>query len=534
MKETLTSVLEKIKSFVGKLSKKTLALIGVALAAILVVAVVIVVTIKNQPYAPLFTNLTTSELTSILTYLDTAAVTDYRVEGDSILVPQAQEAGLKAQLIMQGYPKSGLAYGTYLGNVSALSTDADRRAALLFDLQDRLGAVIRCLDGVKDANVTIALGQDRSYVLDVTNMVSASASVVVTMQDGQLLSDSQAGAIRNLVSKSVSGLEIDNISLTDSMGNEYSGGDGAAAMNSYSTLKLSLEERENNKARTEIMKVLVPLYGEENIRVAVNCTVDVSERVGEYSKITSPEGAVPGTGVIGSEVYSNEIIRGGEAAVGGAVGTTTNSDLPGYVEAQLPLDGTESYAGNNGNKEYRFDENNEQIRYMAGTMTDMMVSVTINGTTAGNVDLQPLIAHIGTAARITAEQRDTKISVLVQPFYSPDQPVVPPDIAALPDWAIYAAIGGTALFLVLLILILILRSKSRKKKAARMRAATEAAALSFMPGVQSPEGADIMTVRTEKSMELRKEVRTFAENNPEIAAQLVRTWLRGGEDNYGE
>ena len=44
-------------------------------------------------------------------------------------------------------------------------------------------------------------------------------------------------------------------------------------------------------------------------------------------------------------------------------------------------------------------------------------------------------------------------------------------------------------------------------------------------------GADIMEVNTEKSMELRKTVRQFAQNNPEIAAQMVKAWLRGGEDN---
>ena len=40
-------------------------------------------------------------------------------------------------------------------------------------------------------------------------------------------------------------------------------------------------------------------------------------------------------------------------------------------------------------------------------------------------------------------------------------------------------------------------------------------------------GADIMEVNTEKSMELRKAVRQFAQNNPEIAAQMVKTWLKG-------
>ena len=42
-----------------------------------------------------------------------------------------------------------------------------------------------------------------------------------------------------------------------------------------------------------------------------------------------------------------------------------------------------------------------------------------------------------------------------------------------------------------------------------------------------------MEVNTEKSMELRQEVRKFAQNNPEIAAQMVRAWLKGEESTNG-
>ena len=65
----------------------------------------------------------------------------------------------------------------------------------------------------------------------------------------------------------------------------------------------------------------------------------------------------------------------------------------------------------------------------------------------------------------------------------------------------------------------------------------EAAAAAAANGVAvDPEtgapltGADIMEINTEKSMELRKTVRQFAQNNPEIAAQMVKAWLKG-DDN---
>ena len=87
------------------------------------------------------------------------------------------------------------------------------------------------------------------------------------------------------------------------------------------------------------------------------------------------------------------------------------------------------------------------------------------------------------------------------------------------------------LFLILLIVLLRIRKK-RKNKAEKDRELDELLASAGLPPAAAPtEGADVMTLQTEKSMELRKEVRQFANDNPELAAQLIRGWMRGGEDN---
>jgi len=62
---------------------------------------------------------------------------------------------------------------------------------------------------------------------------------------------------------------------------------------------------------------------------------------------------------------------------------------------------------------------------------------------------------------------------------------------------------------------------------AAMAAAAEAAATA------PTGGADIMDINTEKSMELRKTLRQFVQTNPEVAAQMLKTWLRGEEESNG-
>ena len=69
----------------------------------------------------------------------------------------------------------------------------------------------------------------------------------------------------------------------------------------------------------------------------------------------------------------------------------------------------------------------------------------------------------------------------------------------------------------------------KKRKAAEAEAAAEAAANALIMTQATPQQSNIMEMQTEKSMELRQDIRKFAEENPEIAAQMVKNWLREGE-----
>ena len=167
--------------------------------------------------------------------------TDYKIEGDTIKVPQADEPNLKAKLLLDGYPKSGFNYDTYFNNVGMMASESDRETVRNYELQDRMAAVIRCFEGVKDAVVTISAGSDQRYVLDSENAVPASASIVVTMQDGAALPEEYVEAIGNLVARSVKGLEFDSISISDSLGNTYTPGGDSNTSASASDLKMRLE-----------------------------------------------------------------------------------------------------------------------------------------------------------------------------------------------------------------------------------------------------------------------------------------------------
>ena len=432
----------------------------------------------------------------------------------------------------EGYPKSGFAYSMYLDHVGSLTTEGERKQLELYELQDRIAAVVRCFDGVQEAVVDITPGEDNTFILDSENKYDASAAVFVTMRDGAELTQKQVQGIRNFVSHSVQGLKIDNVTITDSYGNTYSAGDTFTDIQDLSTLKLQLEEQINNKIRTSVLQVLTPIYGTENVKVSVNSIVDLDRSYTDSTDYNledwANDGSTGGEGIIGEKIYEGDILLPGGDTAGGVPGTSTNADLNQYVNEDGEADGEGQIVHVSGDKKYLVDETNQQVEHLSGTVSDVMVSVTINQAAADGTDAAALYPHVARAAGIaTADQRD-KISVLISPFYQADEPVLPvPE--GIPAWVIYAAAGGGVLFLVLLLVILLLGRRRRKRRKELEAAGLAAVAQTETAPLTPQEGADIMNLQTEKSMELRKDVRKFAEDNPEIAAQMVKSWLREGD-----
>ena len=538
MGEKIKTYLEKVKEVLGKVSKK----VWIALGAVLVVMVVAIsiVVASNNEYEVLFADLNTGDVTNIVTYLESQGITNYRLEnGDTIKVPKGQVSILQMKILMEGYGTSGYAFEYYTENVGMLATQSERDRAYLISVVEKLRATILTFDGVKDAVVNLAEGEDHSYVLDSGNRVNASASVTVTMRDGKMLTDKQAEAIRNLVSYGVQGLEIDNVVILDTYGNTYTAGDTNAELSTDSSkLKMELEEKYNNLIRTNIMQVLVPIFGIDNVKVGVNCTVDVNRMTQASTEINMPEWATNGEGIIGSKIYDDYIVRKENETDGGEVGTESNSELPDYVENEIKPDGTETEIGTSGQIDYVNPTTETFTERTAGYLTDCMVSVSINSAYSGMIDLDSLTLHVARAAGIADDYAAKKVSIYAAPFYvAPVEPPVDNWPFAVDKWVVYAAAGGLLLFvLVLIIIVSSIKKRRRKKKEQEelQKLLEEQQALEqMMSAVEEPEelSADVMNMKNEKSMELRKDIRKFADESPEIAAQIVRNMLRGGEND---
>ena len=550
VKEKAKAFLRKTKERLKKVSRK----VWIAIAAVLVVIIVataVALTLNKQEYAVLVTQVSDTEASNILTFLSDQGVTNYKVEdGNTIMVPAGQEAALKARILMANLNQTG---NYYMQNLSSFSTNEERSYAQLQDLMSDMETVIRNFPDVVDADVFISPGENRAYILDSGNVVEATAAVSVTMVEGKMLEDGQAQAIRDLLAYGVQGLKIDSVSISDKMGNVYLTED--VMDGEISALKMQLQQAMENRIRTQVMNVLTPFFGEDNVRVGVTCEVEVDRTTEVRNETYLPEyaqdGSTNGEGIVGSKREEGYISRPGDGTVGGVVGTESNSDLLENVEAGMNLQDDDS--GLYVSKQFDYDNSHSTINIDnngAVKMTDCSVAVSINARAAEedlNVgEIQQLVARAsniqGERDPVTNEEiLDGKIKVLAMNFYDPNigtPPVIGGSGTTLPLWVLIAAGIGLLLFIILLTVILLLRRKRRKKQEeeeARRREEAEAllrvAGLGLEGGEAPETGADVMDLELERSMELRKDIRQFASDNPEIAAQMIKVWLKGGDGN---
>ena len=278
----------QFKEFAGNLSSKTKKLIIAGAAVLIVAAVVIAVVLNNRPYVELFSGLGQEEAQQIVQKLQEDEV-DYKFSGDStILVKEDVVDQTKATLVQEGYPKSGFTYDTFKDNASMLTTDSDKKTYKLYELQDRIGSTIRLFDGVKDAKVTIALGEESRYALD-DDEERSSASAVVTMSDGGSPTAEQSVAIQRLVSKSIPGMELEDVAVFDGNGNDVSvEGDGVQNSSSTSDTE-ELARMAENQISNNVMKVLGPIYGQDNVRVSARAKVNLEKLIREETTYTTPD-----------------------------------------------------------------------------------------------------------------------------------------------------------------------------------------------------------------------------------------------------
>lgn len=546
------------------MSEKTKKIIMAIIAGTAVIAVIAILALsfgRNKDYSVLFTGLSQEEAQTIAGVLQDDGV-DYKYNaGDgTIRVPASIVDDTKAQLLMSGYPKSGFTYGMYLDNTGLMTTESDKQRIELYELQDRIGATIRSFEGVQDAKVTIAEASEQKYVLQESVQEDASASVVITMQPGSVLTEDKAQAVRNLISHAVKGMNFSEVTVYDgSTMLQVGGSSGGGSTGSDLTSLTSLVE---SNIAANVKVVLEKLYGTGNVAVSVKGTLNMQKLISESTQYSTPEKVdeTDKTGLLEMEDLVNEDSQAGVYGARGLVGSDANADTPRYTNDDGNEEDTDSYSSGSASREWLYNVLKEQRQVDPGVLEDTSIGVVIITDDNRNVGDQELLRLVANSAGIPVEDAANKISIVRAPEEEVETPVTTGEdtpggvIISMIPLPILIAIGAALLLLLLLIIFLLLRRRRKKKneisdedfiggdELSASELGLEGEGLiegetSTTPILPEDEelnqSEEIMNLRMQRSMRLKQNIGEFVDQNPQIAAKLVQSWLRGEEGDDG-
>lgn len=526
---------------------------------------------READFKPLFTALSAEDAAAIVQKLKESGI-DYRLpeSGGAVLAPSARIAELRLTLAAAGLPKTGRIGFELFDKANLGATEFTEHINYRRALEGELERSVAALAEVEQARVHITFPKD-SVFLD--SQQPAKASVLVKIRSGARLSPQNVQAINHLVSSAVEGLSPDAVSVLDMNGNLLGRPKPEGSLDGPESSEAALDYRHHLEADllAKINSTLEPLLGANRFRAGVSVECDFSG--GEQSE----------------EIYdpARSVMLSSERTEDGA-SIATPSGVPGTASA-LPRPTSRPSAGARGmsrvseNITYQSSRTVKKMRLPAGAIRKMSLGVLVDQDVTWQADrkgyqrvlLPPppeklkIIRDLVAGVTGFSAERGDQITVETLPFETTLQiePPAAPQGAPAPSRSAPAKGGPLPLqprvllmgggIVALLALALAARAMRRK----RPRPAPAEMPDSLPPGQEKPaeiEGSPIeeqiesklaerdalqkkidaqalnalklSPVITKTAEVLAKHLRERVKQEPEVSAQILRTWIREEEN----
>lgn len=539
---------DKLKKFIIDLPKKTRIIAGAVSGVVLLMILLLVVLLngRGSSYVALYTGLSTSETGVIFQALEDMGA-DVRFDaGGNLVVPKNEYDVWLLRLAALGYPQTALTYDVFSSHAGLTSTESEKAQYLLFQLQDRVQATLERINGVQSATVTITVPETSNYVWEnATTDQRATAGVLLTLSPSVTISGEQVTAISHLIAASVPKMSPEDVTVVDASTMLVLSPEAGSGTEDGGDDPLGFERMVQAQMEENVVRLLSARYGQDGVVAVAKVTIDYDKMMTEKLEMTPNES---GDGNLVHEEGSYGV-NGYESAEG-IVGETGNTDLPEYGYVSPDQEG--GMTGYGWSRDYDYGYIKTQIESGNAILKRATISVMVNETSLTGARQTELKNLIFGATDIPIEQISvsafSKGALTDEPDVEapPDEPErVSIDILALlqklPMWA-YIAVGGVLLILLAVVIILTLRKKHKKKSRDLQKAEARASAKAEAERLATEEDARRQQEEIErykKSLEdmakskvdpkneaIVDEVRDFAKTNPQIAANLIRTWLK--------
>ncbi len=378
---------DSVNSFTKEKAKKKEGLFGLDtknLILLAVAALTLMVLIFQFFFAPkyklLYTDLEQSDAAAISAYLEKSNIIfQISPEGNSISVASTSVPKLRLDLANKGMPKGGNVGFEIFDKTSINISDFNQRINYLRALEGELSRTITSLESIKTAKVHLVLAKKSLFKSSDTK---SKASVVITTNFNQELTDNQTKSIQHLVSSAVQDLEPEAVQITDAQGNSM------VKFNDENTLKedaLSVNEQNNKEyegnLENNLIDLLTPILGAGNVLVNVSADMnfDESEVNIEMFNPLDQEGVAKQPVVRSEKVISEKYNKkdGKHFGTGGDM-----HELPSFTRKTITTNPAgaddRDYLKEDKTKNYEISRSIERIKKASGLVKKISVAVVVN------------------------------------------------------------------------------------------------------------------------------------------------------------
>ena len=277
----------------------------------------------------LYSNLDPEDAGAILTRLKDQKI-QYQIssDGNSILIPGERIYETRMELASQGLPQGGGVGFEIFDNTKLGMTEFVQNVNYQRALQGELSRTINGFAEIESSRVHIVMP---SKALFIEEEEPATASVVLKVRYGRLLSKDQVQGIVHLVSSSISGLNPENVTVVDNKGKMLAGFKDKSTMGRVSSDQLEYREKVEMGLENRIKTMLEGALGSGKAIVRVSCDLDFKrqEKTEEMYK--------PDNKVVRSEQIFNETSNETERYPIGIPGALSNTNVPaGETKKTIP------------------------------------------------------------------------------------------------------------------------------------------------------------------------------------------------------
>ena len=536
---TLGKTLVSIKNYFADMPKKKRnAVFGIAAGIVVLAAVLaIILNVTGDKYVALYQGLEPTEAAEIYQELLADGIDAQLDSTGNVVVPTELYDQCLLMLAQEGYPKSALTYDIFESSQGLTATESDRKQALIHQTQNRLQDTLMRIKGVVSADVTLAIPETTDYVWQQTEKDDKpTASVNIEFEKDVELGDEQITAIKNLVASAVPKLEPENVCVIDASTmvelvideDKY----GGLTYNQ----NLDLEKIIQNQIEDNVKRILKPKYGDDGVVAVAKVTINYDKMMTEKMEL------IPNSKEEGFLTHEEGTFQGGQQQVaGGVAGEENNTDIPNYqYNNGSALNGETMIEGL---RDYDYGYIKTQVEKGNYVLDRVTVSVMVKQANLSNTNREEITDIVSKSVDVAPEN----ISVSSFVGEKPQDDVVVnktfiEKLAELELWKLILIFGIIVLIVLLIILIpvIIISKKRKKKKKDGME--------EYLQQIEDERAAEQLQLQQEidrykkeladlamgdadpKDEAILKEVRNFAKANPKITANLLRSWIKDGDD----